>query len=234
VTYSNITGLITIANSNPFLLNFTNSSMYVALGFLPQLYPTTTSITVPYALNLGMPTQVHIYVSKVINSYIGVQGGYDMPTFIVPVDATRGTIVNFRSENDYSQYVDIPNPIDINCITVKLKSPSMAAGLPPKYRSLNGSKYCMILEAARRYWGGHIFIMGVQLSQPSYKYGKVEHLLQRHPGRPNINIATAQGLDGVLIAEPCYLGRGFHLLILFWSTLGSVHTYEAIMGREFI
>jgi len=62
-----------------------------------------------------------------------VQGGYDMPTFIVPVNAAQGTIVNFRSKNDYSQYVDIPNPININCITVKLKSPSVAAGLPPEY-----------------------------------------------------------------------------------------------------
>jgi len=150
VTYSDITGLITISNSNLFSLNFTNSTMYVVLGFLPQLYPTTTSITAPYALNLGMPVQVHIYISKVVNSYIGVQGGYDMPTFIVPVDGARGTIVNFRSENDYSQYVDIPNPININCITVKLKSPSVAAGLPPEYISLNGSKYCMILEATRR------------------------------------------------------------------------------------
>jgi len=126
VTYSNITGLITIANSSLFLLDFTTpGSMYVVLDFLSQLYPTTTSITAPYALNLGMPAQVHIYISEVVNNYIGVQGGYDMPSFIVPVDSAWGTIVNFRSENDYSQYVDIPNPIDINRITVKLKSPSV-------------------------------------------------------------------------------------------------------------
>jgi len=125
--------------------------MYVVLGFLPQLYPTTTSITAPYALNLGMPMQVHIYISKVVNNYIGMQGGYDMPTFRVPVNSTQGTIFNFRSKNGYSQYVDIPNPIDINCITVKLKSPSVAARLPPEYVSLNGSEYCMILEATRRY-----------------------------------------------------------------------------------
>jgi len=151
VTYSNITGLITIANSNLFSLNFAASTMYVILGFLPQLYAAITSITAPYALNLGIPAQIHIYISEVFNSYIGVQGGYDMPTYIVPVDATQGTIVNFRSENDYSQYVDIPNPIDINHITVKLKSPSVVAGLPPEYISLNGSEYCMILEATRHY-----------------------------------------------------------------------------------
>jgi len=151
VTYSDITGLITIANSSPFSLDFTSpSTMLVVLGFLPQLYPTTTSITAPYALNLGMPTQVHIYISEVVNSYIGVQGGYDRPTFIVPVNGARGTIVNFRSENDYNQEVNIPNPIDINCITLKLKSPSVAAGMPPEYISLNGSEYCMILEAKRR------------------------------------------------------------------------------------
>jgi hypothetical protein len=146
VTYSDITGLITISNSSEFALDFSSTStMWVVLGFLPQLYPTTTSITAPYALNLGMPAQVHIYISQVVNSYIGVQGGYDRPTFIVPVDGARGTIVNFRSENDYDQQVDIPNPIDINRITVKLKSPSVAAGLPPEYISLNGSEYCMIL-----------------------------------------------------------------------------------------
>jgi len=88
VTYSNITGLVTITNSNSFLLNFSTSTMYVILGFLPQQYAATTSITAPYALNLGMPAQVHIYISKVVNSYIGMQGSYDMPTFIVPVDAT--------------------------------------------------------------------------------------------------------------------------------------------------
>jgi len=71
VTYSNITGLITIANSSPLSLNFATSTMYVVLGFLPQLYAATTSITMPYALNLGIPTQVHIYISKVVNSYIG-------------------------------------------------------------------------------------------------------------------------------------------------------------------
>jgi len=124
--------------------------MWVVLGFLPQLYPTTTSITAPYALNLGMATQIHIYIFKVVNSYIGVQGGYDRPTFIVPVDSARGTIVNFRSENNYNQEVDIPNPININLITVKLKSPSVATGMPPEYISLNGSKYCMILETKRR------------------------------------------------------------------------------------
>jgi len=92
-----------------------------------------------------------MYISKVINSYIGMQGGYDMPAFIVPVNAAWGTIVNFRRKNNYSQYVDIPNPININRITVKLKSPSMAAGLPPEYISLKGSEYCMILEATRCY-----------------------------------------------------------------------------------
>jgi len=150
VTYSNITGLITISNSNSFSLNFASSTMYVVLGFLPQQYAATTSITAPYALNLGMPAQVHIYISEVVKSYIGIQGGYDMPTFIVPVDGARGTIVNFRSKNDYLQYVYIPNPIDINRITVKLKSPSVAVGLPPEYISLNGSEYCMVLEATRR------------------------------------------------------------------------------------
>jgi len=151
VTYSNITGLITITNSNLFSLNFAASTMYVIMGFLPQLYPATASITAPYALNLGMPAQVHIYISEVINNYIGVQGGYDMPTFIVPVDGAWGTTVNFRSKNNYRQYVDIPNPININCITVKLKSPSVAMGLPPEYISLNGSEYCMILEVTRSY-----------------------------------------------------------------------------------
>jgi len=151
VTYSDITGLITISNSNSFLLNFATSTMYVVLGFLPQQYAATTSITAPYTLNLGMPSQTHTYISKVVNSYIGVQGGYDMPTFIVPVNAARGSIVNFRSKNNYSQYVNIPNPININCITVKLKSPSVAAGLPSEYISLNGSEYCMILEVTRRY-----------------------------------------------------------------------------------
>jgi len=151
VTYSNITGLITISNSNLFSLNFATSTMCVVLGFLPQQYAATTSITAPYALNLGMPAQVHIYISEVVNSYIGVQGGYDMPTFIVPVDGARGTIVNFRSKNEYLQYVNIPNPIDINRITVRLKSPSVAAGLPPEYISLNCSEYCMILEVTRRF-----------------------------------------------------------------------------------
>jgi len=151
VTYSNITSLITISNSSLFSLDFTSPcNIWVVLGFLPQLYPTTTSITLPYALNLGMPTQVHIYISEVVNNYIGVQGGYDRPTFIVPVDGARGTIVNFRSKNNYNQEVDIPNPIDLNSITVKLKSPSVAAGMPPEYISLNGSEYCMILEAKRR------------------------------------------------------------------------------------
>jgi len=149
VTYSNITGLITISNSNSFLLDFASSTMYVILGFLPQQYAATTSITAPYALNLGMPAQVHIYISEVVNSYIGIQGGYDIPTFIVPVDVARGTTVNFRSKNDYLQYVNIPNPININRITVKLKSPSVAMGLPPQYISLNGSEYCMVLEAKR-------------------------------------------------------------------------------------
>jgi len=125
--------------------------MYVILGFLLQLYPTTTSITAPYALNLGMPAQLHIYISEVINNYISMQGGYDMPTFIVLVDGAWGTIVNFRSEKNYNQYVNIPNLIDINHITVKLKSPSVAMGLPPEYISLNGSEYCMIFEATRCY-----------------------------------------------------------------------------------
>jgi len=74
-----------------------------------------------------------------------------MPTFIVPINSAWGTIVNFRSKNNYSQYVDIPNLIDINHITVKLKSPGVATGLPPEYISLNGSEYCMILEATRHY-----------------------------------------------------------------------------------
>jgi len=62
VTYSNITGLVTIANSNSFLLDFETSTMYVVLGFLPQQCAATTSITAPYALNLGMLAQVHIYL----------------------------------------------------------------------------------------------------------------------------------------------------------------------------
>jgi len=89
VTYSNISSIITISNSNSFSLNFAASTMYVVLGFLPQQYAATTSITAPYALKLGMPTLMHIYISKVVNSYIGVQGGYDMPKFIVPVDGAQ-------------------------------------------------------------------------------------------------------------------------------------------------
>jgi len=46
-----------------------------------------------------MPAQVHIYISQVVNSYIGVQGGYDMPTFIVLVNAAWGTIINFKGES---------------------------------------------------------------------------------------------------------------------------------------
>jgi len=68
----------------------------------------------------------------------------------VPVDGARGTIVNFKSSSDDEQFVDIPNPININCLTVKLKSPSVEAGSLPEYISLNGSEYCMILEAVRR------------------------------------------------------------------------------------
>jgi len=94
--------------------------------------------------------QVHIYISEVVNSYISVQGGYDRPTFIVPINGARGTIVNFRSKNDYNQQVNIPNPIYINRITVKLKSPSVATSMPPEYISLNGSEFCMILEATQR------------------------------------------------------------------------------------
>jgi len=86
-----------------------------------------------------------------MNSYIGMQGGYDMPTFIVLVDAAQGTIVNFKGKSDYKQFFDIPKPIDINCITVKLKSPSVAPGLLPEYISLYGSEFCMILEATRHY-----------------------------------------------------------------------------------
>jgi len=52
-----------------------------------------------------------------------------------PVNATQGIIVNFKGKSDYKQLVDIFNPIDINHLTVKLKSPSVAAGLPPKYIS---------------------------------------------------------------------------------------------------
>jgi len=66
VTYNNITSLVTITNSNSFLLNFATSTMYVVMGFLPQQYVATTGITAPYALNLGMPAQVHIYISKVM------------------------------------------------------------------------------------------------------------------------------------------------------------------------
>jgi len=51
-----------------------------------------------------------------------VQGGYDMPTFIVLVDAAWGAIVNFKGKSDYKQFVNIPNPIDINCISKTQKS----------------------------------------------------------------------------------------------------------------
>jgi len=54
VTYSDITGLVTITNSNSFLLNFATSTMYVVLGFLPQQYAATIIITAPYALT-GRP-----------------------------------------------------------------------------------------------------------------------------------------------------------------------------------
>ena len=85
VSYSDITGKVTISNTNQFSLDFTSTTMYVVLGFLPQLYKETSSITAPYALNLGMPAQVHVYISEVVNSYIGVLGGYDQPTFVVPI-----------------------------------------------------------------------------------------------------------------------------------------------------
>jgi len=49
-------------------------------------------------------------------------------------------------------------------------------------------------------------------------------------GASIILIALAQVSDIVLIIKSCYLGQGFHL-ILFWSTLGSVYTYEAILGQ---
>jgi len=72
----------------------------------------------------------YIYISEEVNSYLGMQGGYDMPTFIITVDAARGTIINFKSIGDYIQFVDILNPIDINCLTVKLQSLTVAPGLP--------------------------------------------------------------------------------------------------------
>jgi len=73
VSYSDITGLVTISNTISFSVDFATSTMYVILGFLPQQYAAATSITAPYALNLGMPAQVHIYISEVVNSYLGVK-----------------------------------------------------------------------------------------------------------------------------------------------------------------
>lgn len=73
-----------------------------------------------------------------VNSYLGVQGSYDMPTYIVPVDAAQATIV-----------MTMEQLVDINLLTMKLKSPSVATGLPPDYISLNRSEFCMILEATR-------------------------------------------------------------------------------------
>jgi len=59
-----------------------------------------------------------------------------MPKFIVLVDAAQSTTINFKSAGDCDQLVDILNPNGINCLTVKLKSPSVAAGLLLDYISM--------------------------------------------------------------------------------------------------
>jgi len=63
VTYSNITGLITIANSNLFLLNFATSTMYVVLGFLPQLSTNTFSLFL-LCLIIGIYTRAQFLKSS--------------------------------------------------------------------------------------------------------------------------------------------------------------------------
>jgi len=50
-------------------------------------------------------------------------------------------------------------------------------------------------------WVGHIYIVGVQLSLPSYKYEKVEHpkTEDTQGRRPHINIVSAHGH---LVSQP--------------------------------
>jgi len=72
--------------------------------------------------------------------------------------------------------------------------------------------------------GGHIYrLCAFSILRPlinNSEMGKLKTAL----GWSHLYIVLAQGSDSVLIIKSCYLGRGFHLLILFWSTLGSVHT----------
>lgn len=150
LTYNAITMKTTISASSNFQLDFpiTENSIVTVLGFLNEQYSGASSYTSPDVMDLGEPSQIHVYIRELESFFCGAAGSNDRPAFVVHVDGGREQVLDFNSGSHYPQFVELPYRVTLTNLTINLLTSHPDASHPPVPLNLNGSEYCMILKVS--------------------------------------------------------------------------------------
>lgn len=147
LTYNVNTMKLRIAATGAFSLLLSNpKSCADIVGFARADTGASTSFNGAYVMDLGQPSQLHIYIREIDSSYVSTEGTGDLPAFIVHIDANREQVIDFKSRSAYEQWVDLPVSKTLNMLSINLRTTNSIAGEQSKVVSLNGSEYTMILR----------------------------------------------------------------------------------------
>lgn len=155
VTYNSNQLTYTIGGASNFQLLFSSGthaavSMWRMTGFassngLTGIDTTNgTSTTSTQVVNFSLPLYFYINLTNICADKIFTSDG-DSFSFVIPLDASSGSIVQYDSLSNFPQYLKRPDNLNvINNVSVSLTSRS-SSGI-----SLNGSEFFFILEFTKK------------------------------------------------------------------------------------
>lgn len=151
VTYNTNQLTYTIGGSSNFQLLFSSgthasTSMWQLCGFansngLSGIDTTNaTSTTSTQVVNFTLPMYIYINLTNICSDLI-FSSDSDSFGYVVPIDTSSGSIIEYDSLSNFSQYIKRPNNLNIiNILNITLTTRKGTSV------NLNGSEWSMILE----------------------------------------------------------------------------------------
>lgn len=106
ILYDSTTFLITFLGTTPFSLNFSISKFYQVIGFISKVYPSNTSFTGSYAINLLQFDNLYLYI-KEFGNHIVSTNPITKATFIIPVTVNSGDVIFYFTEPNSKQLIHV-------------------------------------------------------------------------------------------------------------------------------
>lgn len=119
-TYSFTTFKLTISGTASFSLLMANSTIWYEMGFTQSNSSTSTSITAPNILQLGLPLSVYVEVPELSMGMTSSRVN-DKCTWVIPISVNSGTIQYFADNSNYEQVYTYREGRTINELNVRVR-----------------------------------------------------------------------------------------------------------------